>query len=176
MKKILLYGVNQEHAGLIRKLSGDAVCLFAGSEDLDQTLGSLFENAPAEFREADSEEEYILFSGFQTEEIGAFAAKLRKDGYPFRGIFASETEVNRVWKLKDLLEETMREHRYFRERSQVRRLLQLFEKCPREKISGETARAAAAAYVVMNQEDPGVRILRHCGMMLAEGLEKDGLL
>lgn len=174
MRKVLTYGIGEEHWQILRNLFPDVLLKTAGN-DPERTVGDLLdhqtENVP---EQADTE--FLIFSGWQNDEIGAFVSRLRNEGYGFDGILVSETETNRQWTLRTLIGETMEEHRYFRERTGLIRLLKYCETLDQKQISQKTAQAVMTAFAALNDSESSADDLKHCGIFLAAALEEDGLI
>ena len=176
VKKILTYGIGGSHFQEIA-LRNPGILLKADEADLDRTVGSLFDTENTEEKiPAQREEEYLIFRGFENEEISSFVSSLRKEGYPFDGILVCETETNREWTLRQLLEGTLQEHRYFQERRRLTAILRYCEKLEPETVSKQTAGNIMAAFAALQNPEADEKELRTRGILLSESLAKDGLI
>lgn len=176
MKRILAYGLTEEHfkmadslfPGMLRKTD---------AADLDETVGSLFAGEKERQNvSCASGEEYLIFSGFQNEEIGAFVSRLRKEAYSYDGILAALTETNREWPLRRLLEDTAAEHRYFQERKNLTALVRWCETLDQKQVSEETTELIMISFAALSGSRTDADQLKRIGMRLAASLEKDGVL
>ena len=113
MQKVLLYNVKNETFKIFEKVLEKRNIPYFSIDDscLDITVEGLFS------LEEDSlgggyhfREEYMLMKGISHEELLDILKEMHALGGEFEGIKVMYTETNASWLLKDLLEETEKEH------------------------------------------------------------------
>jgi hypothetical protein len=118
---IMVYGYNEADAKKIKiKIEGimkKEVDLISGSRQENQVIRDILESGgAADFEEADRK--VMMFLGdFTTKQLQASMKALPPEGEIQRPIFCTVTDRNFFWTLSDLIEDLVKEERYWKEKN-----------------------------------------------------------
>ena len=118
MKKIILYGLNEDRKNQIKSLfSNDITIKYIDKSYLEVMVGDIFDRDEIDIKDNKDENsvfnnEFMLIEGFDGENdirdlLYSFKSKLVA-----RPITSARTESNEKWLLRDLLLEIFDEHQY----------------------------------------------------------------
>lgn len=127
MKKILLYGMNEQDADLYQTIgiNYDAAMYIINDSCMDKTIAELFElNDDLDSMHAEFDGEYMLLDGITSDDLIDLMKAFAAGGRPFDGVIAVRTRVNEQWTLARLLEEIRREHAVMDKLQELDELLQ----------------------------------------------------
>lgn len=119
-------GTEQKNVQTIQKILKGYPIGWIGDRHKDQTLGALLQNESQDeygLEQAQGEDlPFIYFSGVSIPEVGRIQKELEEAGLNIRST-AIETENNKNFVLKDLMDEVGREARYFEKRDELADLI-----------------------------------------------------
>lgn len=119
MKKVILYGLNEERKVKISEILRDIKIKFIDKSYLNQIVGDIFDDNEKNMTsdiDVDTlfDNEFMLIQGFDTDQdlrdlLFAFKSKLI-----VRPITSARTDTNETWTLKELLKEIFEENEYMK--------------------------------------------------------------
>ena len=113
MKKILLYGVNDETADQYQTLAANSsIAMYIINDSvLDTSVEKLFEiNDDLDNQHADFENAYMVLQEIEVNELVLLLKQMTSIGKPFEGIKIMRTESNNQWSMRELFMQAEREY------------------------------------------------------------------
>ncbi len=113
MKKILLYGLNDETADQYQTLAANnSIAMYIINDSmLDTSVEKLFEiNDDLDNQHADFENAYMVLQEIEVNELVLLLKQMDSIGKPFEGIKIMRTESNRQWSMRELFIQAEKEY------------------------------------------------------------------
>lgn len=112
MKKIIFYNVTDRDYAIYQEIGKQEGILVGRISDasLTKTLGEVFASEEKEFEATNRPYSYLFMQDLDQEELIHLVKSFEENGVGFEGIKVMRTKNNESWLLKDVMEETQREH------------------------------------------------------------------
>lgn len=156
MKRILLYGLDEETANKARELllPQNISIHIIGDDVLDEKLSEVIEaNSDFDGRHQEFEGDYLIFDGIELKEMVRLIIIMSQAGISLPGVKISRTETNSGWTIRRLFKETLKEHRYTLKLVELRQILMDCNSLDLSSLDSRTqkefSKAAMEAYVAI---------------------------
>lgn len=159
MKKIIFTGLNVEQVSMYFEL-----CLelgyhvsFLKQEDLNKTFQEVIDHVEHSNCDLQYEYSFMFISGLSQDELMNLLDLFNEAKLPFDGIKVMATSHNVKWTMKDIMEETIQEHKMMKKVYELDSLLRSCNEIPfdslDESIKQDVMNEVMAAYVLMKSQN-----------------------
>ena len=159
MKKIIFNGISDEQVEKYFDLClelGYEVSLLK-KEDLNKTFQEVIDHVKNVQTDLKSEYSFMFISGFTQDELMKVLDLFNQAKLPFDGIKVMATSHNVKWMMKDIMEETIQEHKMMKKVYELDSLLRSCNEIPfdslDESIKQGVMNEVMAAYVLMKSQN-----------------------